>query len=111
VAGSEGQGTRPSLTPEHSGTVWTTYKVTPRLRMGAGLNFRGKQTPNRNPGWEVPAYVTADLMAEYTFDFERLTLKANLTNLTNKLYADQLYSGHYVPGAGRMLQITASLKF
>jgi catecholate siderophore receptor len=23
VAGSEGQGTRPSLTPEHSGTVWT----------------------------------------------------------------------------------------
>lgn len=111
VAGSEGQGTRPSLTPEHSGTVWTTYKLTPRFRMGAGLNFRGKQSPNRNPGWEAPAYVTADLMAEYTFDADRLSLKANLSNVTNKLYADQLYSGHYVPGAGRMLQVTASLKF
>lgn len=111
VAGSEGQGTRPSLTPEHSGTVWSTYKLTPRLRVGAGLNFRGKQSPNRNPGWEADAYVTGDLMAEYTFDFERIVLKANLTNVTNKLYADQLYSGHYIPGAGRMLQVTASLKF
>ena len=114
VPGSEDQGTRPSLTPEHSGTVWSTYKVTPRLRVGAGLNFRGKQTPNRNPGWEAEAYVTGDLMAEYTFDFDRIALKANLTNVTNvtnKLYADQLYSGHYIPGAGRMLQVTASLKF
>lgn len=111
VTGSEGQGTRPSLTPYHSGSVWSTYQVTPRLRMGAGLNFRGRQTPNRNPGWEVPAWVTADLMAEYKFDFDKLTLRANLTNITNKLYADSLYSGHYVPGAGRMLQVTANLKF
>lgn len=111
VAGSEGQGTRPSLTPYHSGTVWTTYQLTPQLRVGGGLNFRGRQTPNRNPGWEVPSWVTADLMAEYTFDFERLTLKANLSNVTNKLYADSLYSGHYVPGAGRVFQVTANIKF
>jgi catecholate siderophore receptor len=111
VAGSEGQGTRPSLTPYHSGTVWSTYQVTPKLRVGGGLNFRGRQTPNRNPGWEVPSWVTADLMAEYKFDFDKLTLKANLTNLTNKLYADSLYSGHYIPGAGRLLQVTANIKF
>ncbi|MEZ5705810.1 MAG: TonB-dependent receptor [Burkholderiaceae bacterium] len=111
VAGSEGQGTRPSLTPKHSGTVWTTYQFTPRLRLGAGLNCRGKQTPNRNPGWEVPAFVTGDLMAEYMVLEERLTLKANLTNVTDKRYADQLYPGHYIPGAGRQLQVTASVKF
>lgn len=111
VAGSEGQGTRPSLTPYHSGTVWTTYQLTPQLRVGGGLNFRGRQTPNRNPGWEVPSWVTADLMAEYKFDFDRLTMKANLTNITNKLYADSLYSGHYIPGAGRMLQVTANIRF
>ena len=50
-------------------------------------------------------------MAEYTFDFDRLTLKANLSNVTNKRYADQLYSGHYIPGAGRVLQVTANIKF
>lgn len=111
VTGAEGQGTRPSLTPYHSGTVWSTYQLTPQLRVGGGLNFRGRQTPNRNPGWEVPAWVTADLMAEYTFDFERLTLKGNLSNVTNKLYADALYSGHYIPGAGRVFQVTANIKF
>lgn len=111
AAGAEGEGTRPSLIPVHSGTVWSTYQLTPKLRVGGGLNFRGRQTPNRNPGLEVPSWVTADLMAEYKFDFDKLTLKANLTNVTNKLYADQLYSGHYIPGPGRMLQVTASLKF
>jgi catecholate siderophore receptor len=106
----ERPGDRPALTPEHSGTVWTTYQFTPQLRLGAGLNFRGKQRPTR-VAFSVPSYVTADLMAEYTFDFERISLKANLTNISNKLYADQLYPGHYVPGAGRTLQVTASLKF
>jgi len=106
----EREGDRPALTPVHSGTVWTTYQITPKLRLGGGLNFRGKQTPTRAE-FHVPSYVTADLMAEYKFDFDKLVLKANLSNVTNKLYADQLYPAHYIPGAGRMLQVTASLKF
>lgn len=105
-----GETGRPSLTPKHSGTVWTTYQITPLWRIGGGLNFRGEQTPNRNPGWTVPSFVTADLMAEYTVS-QSVTLKGNISNLTNKLYADQLYSGHYIPGAGRLFQLTASLKF
>ncbi|MGM9426645.1 TonB-dependent receptor [Hydrogenophaga sp. MI9] len=106
----ERPGDRPALTPEHSGTVWTTYQFTPRLRMGAGVNFRSSQSPIRAE-WKVPAYATVDLMAEYVFDFERLSIKAYLANAANKLYADQIYPAHYVPGAGRTLQVTASLKF
>ena len=105
----EGTGARSSLTPKHSGTVWATYKITPQFRVGAGVNFRSEQTPNRNPGWAAPSFVTADLMAEYTF--EKFTLKANVTNVANKLYADALYSGHYIPGAGRVYALTASVKF
>lgn len=111
VAGSEGQGTRPSLTPVHSGTVWTTYQVTPRLRAGAGLNMRSSQTPIRNPGWKAEGFVTGDLMLEYAVVPNQLTMKFNLSNIANKLYADQLYSGHYIPGAGRLAQVTASWKF
>lgn len=110
VTGSEGQGTRPSNTPKVSGSFWNTYQLNQQWRVGAGLNFRGKQTPIRNPGWEVDSYVTADLMAEYKFS-ENFTLKANLSNVTDKLYADQLYSGHYIPGPGRLLQVTGSIKF
>jgi catecholate siderophore receptor len=111
VAGvGEGAGTRSSLTPKHSGTVWATYQVTSQLRLGAGVNFRSEQTPNRNPGWAAPSFVTADVMAEYAFS-DKFTLKANVTNVANKLYADALYSGHYIPGVGRVYALTASVKF
>lgn len=110
VAGSEGQGTRPSLTPEHSGTVWNTYQINSQWRVGLGLNFRGEQTPIRNPGWTVDSYITADLMAEYKMN-DKFTLKGNVSNITNQLYADALYSGHYIPGAGRIAQVTLNVKF
>jgi len=108
--GVEAEGSRPSLTPVFSGTLWNTYQINSKWRVGLGLNFRGKQTPNRNPGWEVPGYLTADLMAEYTFS-EKLSMKGYLSNLANTLYANSLYTAHYLPGAGRLFQLTASLKF
>ena len=104
------QGERPSLTPKHSGTVWSTYQFTPELRLGAGVNFRGEQAPNRNPGWLAPSYATLELMGEYRFN-DRYTLKGNVSNVTDKLFADSLYSGHYVPGAGRLTQLTLNVKF
>jgi len=109
--GAEGQGRRPSLIPKHQGTLWSSYQVTEKLRIGAGANGRTKMTPNRNPGWYSDGYVTYDAMAEYEVLPERLTLKANLINLSNKLYADSLYSGHYIPGFGRTYYLTASIKF
>ncbi len=108
--GAEAAGARPSLTPRISATFWNTYQINSQWRVGAGVNHRGAQTPNRNPGWEAPAFTTADVMAEYRHD-DKLTFKGNVSNLTNKLYADQLYSAHYVPGAGRLVQMTASYNF
>ncbi len=104
------QGQRPSLTPRHSGTVWTTYAFTPQWRIGGGLTFRSKQSPNRNPGWDAKGFVTADLMAEYTVN-DLLSLKFNVSNVTNRRYADALYTGHYTPGAGRLYMLSASFKF
>jgi catecholate siderophore receptor len=78
--------------------------------VGAGVNFRSEQTPNRNPGFSAPGYATLDLMGEYQFN-ERYVLKVNLNNALDKLYADALYSGHYIPGAGRNLQAMLNIKF
>lgn len=111
VAGSEGVGTRPSLTPRHSGSIWTTYQLTPKFRFGGGLNARSSQQPNRNPGYYAPKFVTGDLMAEYTPLPDQLSFKLNVTNVSDKLYADALYPGHYIPGEGRTVQLTASFKF
>jgi len=106
----EGAGTRSSLTPRHSGTIWTTYQLNADWRLGGGINFRSSQTPNRNPGWAAPAFATLDLMAEYRVN-DTLTVKGNAANVTNKRYADALYTGHYIPGAGRLLQLTFSASF
>lgn len=105
-------GDRPGLTPKHSGTVWTTYQLTPQWRVGGGLNFRSKQAPAdvTAPAWEAPGFVTADLMAEYTVN-DRYSIKANLSNITDKLYGESLYRGHYIPGAGRLFQVSLTAKF
>ena len=108
VAG-ERPGDRPALTPEHSGSVWSTWQLDSRWRVGAGLTFRGAQRPTRSE-FEVDSFVTTDLMAEYRHD-DRLSVKLNLTNVGNELYADQLYPAHYVPGPGRQLQLTVSTRF
>jgi catecholate siderophore receptor len=50
-------------------------------------------------------------MAEYTVVPDRFSVKANLINVGDKVYASALYPGHYIPGAARMLQVTASTKF
>jgi catecholate siderophore receptor len=104
----EVEGQRPGLTPRHSGTVWSTYKLTPKVRLGAGLNARSSMNPQQSP-IVAPKFVTADLMAEY--DAGPVAFKANLTNVTNKLYADMLYRGHYIAGKPRTLQFTTTLKF
>ncbi len=102
------EGQRPGLTPRHSGTVWSTYKVTPKLRLGGGLNARSTMNPQQS-AVEAPRYITADLMGEY--DAGPVSFKLNLTNVTNKLYADMLYRGHYIAGKPRTLQFTTAVKF
>ena len=109
--GAEGVGTRPSLTPRHSGSLWTTYQLTQQLRVGGGLNWRSSVAPLRNPGFLVPSYVVGEVMAEYQFMPNRLVFKGNLSNVANKRYADTLYPGHYLPGAGRLFQLTGTYKF
>jgi catecholate siderophore receptor len=108
-AAGERVGDRPALTPVHSGSAWTTYQVSSQWRVGGGVTFRGRQTPTRSE-FEVRSFVVGDLMAEYAYS-DALSFKANMSNVTNKLYADALYPGHYIPGAGRLTQVTASYKF
>ena len=108
--GAQVKGDRPGLTPKHSGSLWSTYAVTPQVRIGAGLNYRGKQNPEGSRAVVADSFITADAMVEYSVD-ERTSLKLNGTNLTNKLYADTLYRGFYAPGAARTVQLTLKARF
>jgi catecholate siderophore receptor len=112
AAGTEPVGSRPGLTPRHSGTFWTTYQVRQAWRVGAGLNARGADKPTGlavTSALVAPRYITADLMVEHTRD--DVSLKGMLTNLTNAHYADYLYRGHYVAGRPRTFQFTVNQRF
>jgi catecholate siderophore receptor len=108
--GAQVQGDRSALTPKHSATLWTTYRVLPKLRVGGGLNYRGEQNPEGARHVTAKAFTTLDLMAEYTLS-DKLALKLNVTNVTNELYADALYRGFYTPGAARAAQVTLKTSF
>jgi catecholate siderophore receptor len=101
-------GQRPGLTPRHSGTVWTTYQLTPKFRFGGGLNARSSDTPQQST-IVAPRFVTGDLMAEY--DAGPVQFKLNISNVTDELYADVLYRGHYIAGKPRTVQFTTVAKF
>jgi len=103
--GAQVQGDRPGLTPRHSGSLWTTYRVLPKLRLGLGANYRSGQNPEGSRAVKAAGFVTWDVMAEYSFT-DMTTLKLNVSNLTDKLYADTLYRGFYGPGQPRRVQLT-----
>ncbi|WKB55172.1 TonB-dependent siderophore receptor [Eleftheria terrae] len=104
------------LTPRWTGNVWATYRLTPKWRVGIGADGMSDRVPasgeapnaqgivNRAPG-----YVKADAMVEYSGG--PYTVKLNLLNLTDKIYADGIYRGHTVPGQTRAAQLTLAAKF
>ena len=110
--GTEPVGSRPGLTPKHTASLWSTYRLTPQWRVGGGLTARSHDKPvglAPTSQIEAPGFVSVDLMAEYVRgDF---AFKLNLFNLADRHYADFLYRGHYIPGRPRTLQATVSYRF
>ncbi len=56
------------------------------------------------------SFTTLDAMVEYTVS-DSTTVKLNITNLTDELYADSLYRGFYAPGAPRSVQVSLKTLF
>lgn len=108
--GAQVQGDRPALTPRHSASLWTTYRIGPMWRVGAGISYRGEQSPDGQRTLTAPAFTTMDAMVEYTAS-ERAIVKLNVSNLGNEYYIDQLYRGFYVPGAPCRVELSLKTLF
>lgn len=104
------QGDRPGLTPEHSLSVWSTYRVGTWWRVGLGATYRSEQTPLNNRINTAQALTVWDAMVEYTVN-ESTSVKLNISNLADKTYADGLYGGFYTPGAPRKAMLSVKTVF
>ena len=91
-------------------SVWSTYAVTSKLRVGAGLTYRAKQNPEGSRAVYASGFAVVDAMAEYAFD-DKTSLKLNVSNLFDRTYAEGLYRGFYTPGAPRAVQLTLKTRF
>jgi catecholate siderophore receptor len=98
-------------TPKHSVTMWMTYDLPWGIQVGAGGQYLSSRLArNTAPIEKVPGYTTIDAMVKYQVT-EKVSLQANLYNITDKYYLDQLHPSHVIPGAGRTALFTANVKY
>jgi catecholate siderophore receptor len=93
--------------PDHLFNVWTTYRPQSRVLVGAGSNFVASRTasstvpldPTTGLIRQVPGYWIFSAMGTYSIN-DHVGLQANVFNLLNRNYIDEIHPGHLVPGAG-----------
>lgn len=86
--------------PENTFSTWLNYAASARIELGVGARFVDERfAANAQPVKLAPDYWAFDAMAKYDVN-DNLTLKLNVTNITDEYYFDQLHPFHVVPGAG-----------
>ncbi|WP_424193497.1 TonB-dependent receptor [Ampullimonas aquatilis] len=99
----------PLNTPNYTFSLWSTYRLTPHWRVGAGLEAVGNRYANNTDTNLVPYYKRVDSLVEYAYG--NYSAKLNVLNLFNTRYYEGVYQGHVVPGTTRMAQLTVGVKF
>ncbi len=106
-------------TPEHTFSLFTTYKFESELEIGGGANFVSERfvtptsaaDPVNGTVRNVPSYLTFNLMGRYPLS-KNVSLQANINNLTNAYYYDQIRGTQaVVPGEGRVFLLSTNIKF
>jgi catecholate siderophore receptor len=105
-------GLRLQLTPENSGSLWATYRLPFGVNLGGGIRYSDIAYVNATNTIIVPSYYVADALAEYTVG-ERVTVRFNVYNLTDKEYAQSVNNNgnRYNPGSPRSAMVTTAFRF
>ncbi|MGH6638482.1 MAG: TonB-dependent receptor [Polaromonas sp.] len=112
AAGQAEVGQNPGLSPSRQATLFSTYRIDDKWRVGGGFTAVSQNKPansvtTRN---RAPGYVKADALVEYRIN-EGNTLKLNIDNLFDKVYYNTLYRGFAAPGAARSVHLTLTSRF
>lgn len=102
-------GNRLPQVPLNGGSLWTTYEFQDGwwrgLIVGGGVVGRGTRQGDFENTFQLPGYVTGDLMAGYTLSLgkARLSAQLNVSNLSNEEYiaSSGSFRGRINPGAPR----------
>jgi catecholate siderophore receptor len=111
-------GAKLANVPDNIFNLWTTYQPTSRWVMGVGGNFVDSRTasstvpldPTTGLVKQVPSYWVFNAMGSYSLG-EHVSLQANVFNLANRNYIDEIHPAHIVPGAGTSGLFGLNFKF
>ena len=111
-------GSQLANVPDNLFNLWTEYRLPRGFEVGGGGNFVDSRTasstvPNDSTTGlpkAVPSYWVANAMAKYEIT-ERISVQANVFNLLDRNYIDQIHPGHLVPGAGTSALFGVKFKF
>jgi catecholate siderophore receptor len=105
-------GRRLTLTPELSGSLWTTYDFPRGFTLGGGARYMDDVFVNAANTIRVPGYTLVDAMVEYDVN-THLSLRLNINNLTDKVYIKNVNNngGRFNPGTPRSAIVTSSVRF
>jgi catecholate siderophore receptor len=104
--------------PRNTFSVWSNYDLPWHLGAGAGADFVDSRTASSTSPYDpvtglvkqVPGYWVFNAMVKRPLT-ERLELRANIYNLADKYYYDQIHPAHIIPGAARSALIGLEYKF
>lgn len=99
-----------ALVPEQTFNIWATYQFPFRLTVGGGLQYMDSVYRNALNTLEVPSYTLLNSLVSYELN-RHLTLRLNASNLGDVDYVDRVGGGHYIPGPGRQVIVSSSVKF
>jgi catecholate siderophore receptor len=105
-------GKRLVLTPQFSGSLWTTYAFPRGLTLGGGVRYMDEVFVNAANTIRVPNYSLVDAMVEYDVN-THLSLRLNVNNLTDEVYIKNVNNngGRFNPGTPRSAIVTSSVRF
>jgi iron complex outermembrane receptor protein len=110
---SAGKGHRPTLTPEQSAGLWTTYELQSGplrgLGFGGGITFKGTVFADNENTRRIPGYVVGDLVAFYRLaPFE---VQVNVKNVADTTYFTSGVNGGASVGDPLSVLATARVRY
>lgn len=108
-----------SYLPKMTFNVWSTYQMPLNILVGGGIqytdgyyftNTNALSTANLAAMQGLTEYWLFSLMGTYRLN-SHVSFQINATNLGNERYVERGYTGHFVPGAGRALQVGPVVSF
>jgi catecholate siderophore receptor len=104
--------------PAHTFNFWSEYRLPGNWEIGAGTNFVSSRTASSTTPLdpvtglvkEAPGYWVFNAMAKRRIT-EHIDFQANVANLANRYYYDELHPAHIVLGPGRSAMLGFQFKF